>query len=168
MTVFCTRAFSCDRALSYRDAGVFVPFAAHLFVAPRAIHRSRLVDRRDLGTARGRVLNSPPPVRRQTTNDVFRAGCDSPPAVGTFGCEPASASGLAGRSADPVRCRSRRLAASDGFQKVRMREDGTARAFTGLCLPDALGRFSHVFQRGKRFMSKHRYFCLATFVAEVR
>jgi hypothetical protein len=60
------------------------------------------------------------------------------------------------------------LAASDGFQKVRMREDGTVRAFVGVRLPDALGRFSHVFQRGKRFMSKHRYIRLAAFDQEVR
>jgi hypothetical protein len=60
------------------------------------------------------------------------------------------------------------LAASDGFQKVRMREDGTVRALAGACLPDALGRFSHAFQSGKRFMSKHRYIFLAAFDQEVR
>jgi hypothetical protein len=59
------------------------------------------------------------------------------------------------------------LAASDGFQKVRMKEDGTAHAFAGACLPDALGRFSHSL-RGKRFMSKHRCHTFAASVREVR
>jgi len=48
-----------------------------------------------------------------------------------------------------------------------MREDGTVRAFAGVRLPDALGRFSH-FRRGKRFMSKHRCIAFAASMQEVR
>ena len=70
--------------------------------------------------ARGRPdadARMPAPVRRQSQHDVFRAGRNSPPAVGagTVARQPARArerlrqfACAAGGSADPVRCRSRR------------------------------------------------------------